>query len=372
MERTEVAIIGAGVLGSAAARSLGARGVPTVLFEQFALGHARGSSHGATRIFRLSYPDPGYVRLALTARESWTQLQDDAGERLLLTTGGLDAGPDAERCAAALSACGVPHTWLDSAEVTERFPGIAPSPGERMLFQAGSGVLLAGRTVAALQRLAARAGVDVRPQAPVLSIESQGDRALLRTPAGEISAKAAIITAGGWLAGLLSGPLSRAPQLTATLQQIRHFTPRAASSSWPTLIEWSATGAAWYTVPAAGDAPGIKVGAHVPGPAIDPRTGPFPPDPALEPEAERYVRARLPGLIPVSLAAETCLYTMTPDEDFVLDREGPLVVAGGCSGHAFKFAPLLGEMLAGLALGHDPPASTKRFSLTRPALLAAG
>lgn len=373
MERTDVAVVGAGVIGSAAARALAARGVPVLLLEQFSLGHDRGSSHGATRIFRLSYPEPDYVRLAVTAREAWARLQDDAAEELLLTTGGLDAGPDAARCAAALAACGVPHSWLGAGEIGERFPGIAARPGERMLFQADAGVLLAGRALAALHRLARRDGADIRAQTPVSAVQPRGDHAVLRTPAGEISARAVVIAAGGWCAGLLDAAWAR--RLTATVQQVSYFTPRPSGTRLPTLIEWVPAGPAWYAVPVVkgegevGGPPGVKVGAHAPGRAVDPRTGPFPGiDPALADEAARYVRGRLPGVDPAGLAAETCLYTMTPDEDFVVDREGPVVVGGGGSGHAFKFGPLLGEMLASLALGEDTGVPRRRFAFSRPAL----
>jgi sarcosine oxidase len=121
----------------------------------------------------------------------------------------------------------------------------------------------------------------------------------------------------------------------------------------------------------AGGAPGVKVATHVTGRAVDPRDGPFDAiDPELDEHAARYVRTRLPGLEPAPLAPETCLYTMTADEDFVLDREGPLVVAAGCSGHAFKFGPLLGDLLADLALGHAHTVH-QRFSLSRAALATA-
>ena len=369
VERVEIAIVGSGVIGSATARALGARGVPAVLLEQFDLGHARGSSHGATRIFRFSYPDPGYVRMAVIAREAWARLQDDAGEELLVMTGGLDAGPGASACAAALKECGVQHTWLAAGELPARFPGIAARPGERMLFQADSGVLLAGRAVAALHRLASRDGVSIRAQTPVLGIEPQGERVLLRTPAGEISARVAVIAAGGWNEALLARAVARVPRLTATLQQLRYFSPRTASDDWPTLIEWPAEGLNWYIVPVAGDAPGVKVAAHIRGRTVDPSAGPFSEiDRALEDEAEKYVRRRLPGLVPAGFGAETCLYTMTCDEHFVLDREGPIVVGGGGSGHAFKFGPLLGEMLADLALGKETRIPRQRFSLSRPGL----
>jgi len=370
VERVDIAVVGAGLLGSATARALAARDVPAVLLEQFGPGHARGSSHGATRIFRLSYPDPGYVRMAVSALEAWARLQDDAGEQLLIRTGGLDAGPGASRCGRALADCRLDHSWLPAGEVRERFPGIAARPGERVLFQPDSGVCLAGRTVAALQRLAQRDGVPLRAHTPVLGIEARGDRALLRTPAGELSAKVAVIAAGPWSERLLTGAVARAPRLTVTLQQVRYFRPNdTGAGAWPTWIEWSDVDLIWYAVPMVGDAPGVKVAAHIPGRAVDPADGPFDQiDQAEDGRAAQYVRARLPGLEPVRLAPETCLYTMTADEDFVLDREGPVVVGAGCSGHAFKFGPLLGEMLAGLALGRDTGVGTTRFSLARPAL----
>ena len=219
-------MVGAGLLGSATARTLAARGVPVLLFEQFGLGHDRGSSHGATRIFRYSYPDPCYVEMAVRASEAWARLSADAGEELLVRTGGLDAGPGAGDCADALAECGVEHAWLTGAQVRDRFPGIGARPGERMLFQPDSGVCLAGRTVAALQRLARRDGATIRAGTPVLGIEAGQDQVVLRTAAGEVTARTAVITAGPWGQGVLAGALPRAPVLTATVQQVRYFAPR--------------------------------------------------------------------------------------------------------------------------------------------------
>jgi len=377
VERVEVAVVGSGVTGSAAARALGARGVPAVLVEQFDLGHRRGSSHGATRIFRLSYPDTDYVQMAVLARDAWRRLEADAGAELLVTTGGLDAGLGAGACASALEACGVDHGWLGEREIQARFGGIAARPGERMLFQPDSGVCLAGRAVAALQRLARRDGVQVRAGTAIGGIDASGDRAVLHTTAGEISARVAIIAAGPWSQPLLAGALAsvpqlRVPQLRVTVQQVRYFAARG-DARWPTLIEWPSAAPAWYAVPMAGGAPGVKVATHLPGRAADPRDGPFGQiDPTLEDEAAAFVRRRLPGLDPGGLGAETCLYTMTADEDFVLDRAGPLVIGAACSGHAFKFGPLLGEVLADLALGQDTAIPRERFSLSRPALAGDG
>ena len=289
-----------------------------------------------------------------------------------MRTGGLDAGPGAEQCAAALEDCAVDHCWLAAEDLRDRFPGIAPRPGERMLFQPDAGVCHAAHTVAALQRLALRDGVPIRARTPVLDIAPRGDRVVLRTPAGEISAGVAVIAAGPWSERLLARAVARVPRLTVTLQQVRYFRPNDTSGAWPTLVEWQPEGLVWYAVPMVGGAPGVKVAAHVPGRAVNPRDGPFGEiDPVLEDQAVQHVRARLPGLEPAGLAPETCLYTMTADEDFVVNREGPVVVGAGCSGHAFKFGPLLGEMLADLALGKDTGIGCRRFSLSRPALATA-
>jgi sarcosine oxidase len=370
VERVAVAVVGAGLLGSAAAWALATRGVRPLVLEQFGLGHARGSSHGATRIFRLSYPDPGYVRMAVAARPAWARLQAAAGEELLVTTGGLDAGPGADVCAAALAECGVAHSWLTAGQIRDRFPGIAVRPGERMLYQPDSGVCLAGRTVAALQRLARLRGADIRADCPVLAIEPDGNRAVVRTADGPVSAAVVIATAGPWSGQLLAGAVKRPPQLAATLQRVRYFRPVAGyPAAWPTLIEWPATAPVWYLVPMLGGAPGIKVATHATGPPVDPGGGPFAgTGPGPDEQAAAYVRERLPGLDPAPLAPETCLYTMTADEDFVLGREGPVVAGAGCSGHAFKFGPLLGDILAALAVGEPPPVDLTRFSLARPSL----
>src|SRR6266571_3763497 len=136
-------------MGSAAARSLAKLGVETIALERFRIGHERGSSHGPTRIFRLSYPDPRYVRMAQRALELWRELEADASESLLVTTGGLDAGPMAQSCAKALSACAARYEWLRSEECAARFPGVSAVDLGRVLFQPDAAVCLAGRTVAA-------------------------------------------------------------------------------------------------------------------------------------------------------------------------------------------------------------------------------
>jgi sarcosine oxidase len=366
VERADVVVVGLGAMGSAAARSLGRRGIETVALERFRVGHTRGSSHGPTRIFRLSYPEPEYVRMSVRALELWRELEHDADETLLVKTGGLDIGGDAERCAASLSDVGVAHEWLDAEECERRFPGMA-APG-RALYQEDAGVCLAGRTVAAQVALAAADGVDVREEVEVLALRPRDDGVAVDTATGPIEARVAIVTPGAWAKLILAVPV------TASLQTVAYFSPTDESHAWPTYIEWEDDGVAWYLVPAEGDAPGLKAGEHRPGRTVDPKEGPFYPDGPTIDRTAGFVRRRFPGLDPEPRAPEVCLYELTPDEHFILDREGSIVVGTGGSGHGFKFAPLLGEVLADLAEGRDPGLPQGKFSLSRfaPAADVAG
>jgi sarcosine oxidase len=372
VERVDVVVIGAGVMGSATARALGERGVETVLLEQFDLGHARGSSHGPTRIFRLAYPDPLYVEMAQLARESWRELEAAAGEDLLVTTGGIDAGPLASLCGAALEPRGVTHEWLTPAQAAERFPSISFDGLDPILFQADAGVSRAGRTVAAQVRLARQSGVDVRDRTEVAAVEPNDDGVEVRTTDGSAyRARVAVVTAGSW-AGPLLVRAGRPVGLQPILQTIAYFGPaQPGAEEIPTFIEWGSPEIVWYALPPAGVAPGVKLGAHVGGKPVDPSAGPFPPDEELERVLAKYVAERFPGLVPEPIGAETCLYTMTDDEDFVLDRAGPLVVGAGFSGHGFKFGPLVGEALSDLATGREPRFDLTRFGLDRAAVRRA-
>ena len=369
MERVDVVVIGAGVMGSATARALGERGVETVLLEQFELGHKRGSSHGPGRIFRIAYPEPLYVEMAQLSFDLWRGLEAAAGEELLVTTGGIDAGPVANLCAAALDARGVPHELLSPGDAAERFPSISFEGLDPILFQADAGVTRADRTVAAQIRLAESSGVEVRDRTEVVALTPDDDGVEVRTADGPgYRARVAVVTAGSWAGPLLEGAGHR-PGLQPILQTIAYFAPASpGADEIPTFIEWGSPELVWYALGPAGVASGVKLGAHVGGRPIDPSTGPFPPDEHLEHLLAEHIAQRFPGLIPEPLGPETCLYTMTPDEDFVLDRIGPLVIGAGFSGHGFKFGPLIGETLAALATGREPAFDLGRFRLDRPSM----
>ncbi len=374
MERFDVAVVGAGLMGSATALSLARRGVRTVLLERFDVGHTRGASHGAVRIFRLSYPTPDYVRLSQRAIPTWRRLEDEAGDRLLVTTGGLDSGPIAEECARALGDAGVPHEWLDASDAIERFPAIDFDGLERVLFQPDGGVALADRTVAAQVRLAEARGVDVRSGTDVLGLAPAGGRTVVETDQGEVGAKVVVLTVGPWAGRFVTEVLGRPVPIRATLQLVAHFAPTsdAAVATMPTFVEWVGPTLVHYAVPPVGVAPGVKMGDHDPGPEVDPSDGPFEVDAARLAPVEAYAARRIAAVVPEAIAAETCLYSLTPDEGFILDRIGDVVIGAGFSGHGFKFGPLVGDVLADLATGTDPRLPKDRFSIERAALRGHG
>src|SRR5438445_5332599 len=290
VERADVVVIGLGAMGSAAARSLGMRGVETIALERFRVGHARGSSHGPTRIFRLSYPDPEYVRMAGRALELWRELERQSSEDLVVTTGGIDAGPLARPCADALAECGIRNEWLSSEECTSRFQGISGDGFDDVLFHPDAGVCLADRAVAAQAGLAREAGVDLREDAEAVGLRPRDDGVAVDTPSGSIEAKVAVVTAGAWVRHLLPDV-----PVEATVQTVAYFRPFDPTSPWPTFIEWGERGFAWYEVPAAAAAPGVKVGEHHPGPRVEPADGPFAPDPKAVVAIADQVRRRFPG-----------------------------------------------------------------------------
>ena len=189
-------------MGAATARALARSGVSVALLEQFRIGHRRGSSHGRSRIFRLSYPEEMYVRMAQEALVSWRALERDSGERLMITTGGLDLGPRIEENARALAASTADFEMLDRETARDRFPFLSLPEGPA-LYQPDSGIVLADATVAACAGLAADAGVTVTDESRVMALELHDDHIRLRTERGDLAADVVVVTAGAWAKGLL-------------------------------------------------------------------------------------------------------------------------------------------------------------------------
>jgi sarcosine oxidase len=352
----EFVVVGAGVLGLSAARALDRRGRQVVVCERRTVGQGGAGSQGSARIFRLGYDDPGYVRLALVARRLWRQLEAESGRTLLTTTGQVTFGADIDVLARALSAAGAPHRTMTADEVGDRFPAL--SIPTAAVFEPESAVIAAADSLTALGQ-----GVEVREHTAVLDVADDGRRVrvVLETAEQERSAlraAAVLVCAGPWTAPLVAA-LDTGLAAIPTLEQVAYLAPVVGTvAALPVFVErdrpW------FYGLPdlAAGL---MKVSLHGAGPPVSlaelDGPGPFErPDHDLVAELRAAARRLLPGLRPEPVSTERCVYDDTPDGDFVIDRVGRIVIGSGTSGHGFKFAPLLGEMLADLATGvpHAP------------------
>lgn len=348
----EVVVVGAGIAGAAAAHALARDGRVVLLLEQHALGHARGSSHGASRIFRLAYADPVLVRLAREALVGWRELEAEYGERLVVQTGSLDLGAIALEHAAGLAAAGVACERLTGREVSGRWP-IEADPGEPALFQADGGITRADRAHAAFLAGARAGSVEVREQARASRLVAAGDGVRVELEEGSVEAGAAVVAAGAWAQPLV-GPLGIELEALPTRETVAYFDLHDAAAL-PSVIDASVPaegvgagrpGRISYGLAAPGV--GLKAGLHRSGPEADPDADAV-PDETVVRWAAGWVARRFPEADPSPLAVETCLYTNRPDERFLLERHGRVVVGSACSGHGFKFAPVVGRTLARLA-----------------------
>ena len=335
----DVVVIGAGAMGSSTAWWLARRGVDVALFEQFAPGHALGSSHGGTRIFRFAYYEQSYVRMAQAALPLWRELEADAGETLLDITGAVDHGNPRSIAAVAdaLAACGAPFEQLTPDAATERWPAMRFEGS--VLFHPDGGRCRAGATVAALQRRAAAHGAHVQFDAKA-TLRVLDDSVEVDVGGDMWTARVAVVAAGAWVTHVLG---TRAPDVTVTQEQVQHFAP-LVEQEWPSFIHHREKWIYGQYTPGEG----VKVDEHFAGPVIDPDHR-VPRNADHDAEMVRYVERWMPGLDPTPLHKAECLYTTTPDESFVMERVGPVVIGSPCSGHGFKFTPLIGQTLADLA-----------------------
>jgi sarcosine oxidase len=359
-------VVGAGAMGTATARSLTERGRQVLLLERFEIGHSNGSSGGPSRIFRLSYHHPDYVRMARLALAEWRDLESRTGESLLVTTGGLDVGAGGRETASALEAAGEHLEYLEPEAARERWPALRLEPDAEIFLQEDGGVCMAERTVLAQARLAAAGGATILQHTQVERISARGDGVEVNADGSTYRAPVAVITAGSWGAGLLAGAGLTLP-LVPSLEQVTYFA-LDDPSPLPTIIDWTVDRVQTpYVVPNPEEPGHFKVAIHRSGPPVDPDERSFDADPVRVARVTDFTRTRFAPARPTG-ATETCLYTNTPDEDFVLDRRGPIVIGSPCSGHGFKFTPLIGRILADLATGYHPPIRLDRFASTRPKL----
>jgi sarcosine oxidase len=370
----KVAVVGIGGTGSAALRFLAREGHDATGFEQFEVGHTRGSSHGESRIIRYTYPDALYTRLMRDAYPLWDELEREAEEELFGRCGGVYFGssdyPKVQATENALRESGLDYELCAADETNARLPGLHLRPNEIALFQKSSGFLRAGSCVRANARLAKSHGATINQNTRVLSLASCADGVLIACEQDgqkrEEFFQRVLVTAGAWMSELFSA--LHLP-LCVTRQQFVYVRAKSPASYAPENFPvWIDAAGGYYGFPADGREEGIKFARHDSGEEFDPNRSERPISESELRAATEYSAKRLPNLTGEVLHAQACLYTSTPDEDFIIDRAPNLenvFLISGCSGHGFKFTVLLGRIGANLAIHGDDPRDLSRFALTR-------
>jgi sarcosine oxidase len=379
MERFDVIVIGAGMAGSAAAWQLSKDGRRVLLLEQFEIGHARGSSHGESRIFRFAYPQVEYARFAMQSKPLWLELERDSGKRLLHSIGGLDFADDADcfgevkQISAALRQNGAVCEELEGKEIRRRFPQWRIPDGTIGVFSPDGGWIEAGNAVRAMVEQTAARGGTVRDNEAVSAIEVGADEVRIATGKGNYIAGRLVIAAGAWIQDLLLkcsfkfatlkvDPDARVKEimrfvqmpLKVTQEQPVYFAPiRNAESfrpeNFPIWIHYRKPHFT-YGFPMLGTA-GVKLAFHHDGPVINPARAERTPNLEVSRRLREYLREYLPDAAGEVAAEVTCLYTTTLDHNFVIDLLPGfpnVAFASACSGHGFKFATGIGRALADL------------------------
>jgi sarcosine oxidase len=330
----DVVVVGAGINGLATTRALARRGVDVLLVEQFQLGHTRGSSHGRSRIFRLAYPEAHWVRLAREAFGGWRELEAETDTTLLELHGLVElVRPREDGSRRALEECGVPFELLTRSQVAERFP-IAVPEGLSAIFQPEAGIVRADPAQRAFLESALRHGARLQEETPVESL-------------AELDARVVVVTAGAWARDLLARERIDLP-VVVTRETVGYFrldTKRPI----PSVVDLKPGARGHGTYALHDPEHGLKVGIHRSGPVADPDDE-GEPEPTLVELIREAVARYFPTADPEPAQLDTCLYTTTDDERFILERHGRIVVGSACSGHGFKFAPAVGDRLAALAL----------------------
>lgn len=379
----DYAVVGAGLAGAATAWRLAQRGHQVVMVERSEPANDAGSSHGSARIFRYVYEDPFYTRMVQDAVAGWTELEAAHGARLITPTGCLDHGEarPPRQLAQVMEQAGLSHELLSPADAAGRWPQFSFS--SEVLWHSGAGVIDAHGSVHAMVAAAVAHSATLLTGWTVASVAKSGSGYVLTSTDGRtLGAGKVVIAAGGWLPGLLAGLdlpggfLASLPRFEVRQETAFHFPYReqpAPDGGWPTFIH-TTDRIQVYGLPGGRDAGhrGQKVAEFNGGKVLSDASA---QDGLIDPAHRRrmtgYVERYLPGLVPEPYAETTCLFTNTPNEDFVIDSVEGITVLSPCSGHGAKFAPLLGSLAADLAGGTGTVPGRFRTSL-RPVPGPAG
>ena len=368
MRNAEILVVGLGAMGSAALFHLARRGAAAVGIEQYRIGHALGSSHGHSRAFRTIYHDPLYVELAEAALPLWRELEARCGEPLLTLTGSLYfARPGCasiEQKTGVMQALGRPCERLTATEVAARFPALRLPDGHIACYAPLGGFLDADRCVLAHLKQAQRFGATIHEQVRVDRVDLSQERPALETSAGRYRCDRLIITPGPWASEILE---ALALPLQVTRQQKFYFQPADRAAYQPGRLPVYADGdTQFYGFPDYG--PGMKVADDGLGETASPRSVDRALDLGKRDQLGRWLETIMPGGGFSYVAGATCMYTVTPDRDFLIGPhpQNPNVLVGaGFSGHGFKFSTLVGKILAELAADRATDCPVERFRLDR-------
>jgi sarcosine oxidase len=372
----EYIVLGLGGFGSAATYWLSRKAGAGVLgLEQFELGHVRGESQDHSRIIRLSYHTPGYVELAKHAFRAWADVEQESGEKLILRTGGLDfahreSAIPLSNYSGSMDAAGVQYEALDADEIMRRWPPFRLSEDIQGLFQAESGIAMAARGNAAHQRMAREHGATLLDNAPVSGIIPGNGEITIEAGGQRYRCRSLIIAAGSWSNRALA-PLGVQLPLRVTQEQVTYFASPRVSDFQPERFPiwiWM-DDPCFYGFPVFGEA-GPKVGQDAGGKEVTADTRTFEPDTDALARVQNFLSKYIPTALGPVIYTKSCLYTLTPDRDFVIDcvpgHPNAVVAIGG--GHGFKFASLVGRILAELAVERRSAHDLQPFKINRPIL----
>lgn len=374
----DVVIVGAGSMGAAAGYFLAAKGLKTLMLDSFQPPHDRGSHHGDTRIIRHAYgEDRRYVPFALRAQKLWEELQETTGQTLFYRTGHLNAGPSNSKFLQELASSSIefslPLEKLTSSEVEKRWPGITLPDNYAGFFEPTSGALKSELCVEAYLKLAVSEGATLRTDSRVRDVRVLPDGVSVHTDSDVFHANACVICAGAWAGKLLSSVGVNVP-LTPTRKTIAWFDvdeKQFGSDVFPTFLV-EQPDSMFYGFPSIGGA-GLKVGRHDGGQPVRP-DGPIPGFGSYPEDAgdlTSFLARYMPGTEQNLKHGKVCMYTMTPDENFIIDLHpeySHVAFAAGFSGHGFKFSSAVGQSLSQLIVSGRSELDLSLFSCRRGSL----
>jgi sarcosine oxidase len=351
----DVAVIGAGVMGSAIARAVARGGRAVAVFERDTETTDSGGSRGQERSVRLSHNLAATVRIAASAVNGWRELEAETGTVLLQDGGVVQHGsPDVIQVRArALREAGYPGVVLDPDAAESRWPGMRFTGP--VLFDPVGGRIRARRAIEALRDSAAAHGASFTYESPVAAVDQDGTSIRLHTPAGVVRCRHVVIAAGAWMRPLIPERFaSKLPPIKLTAEQPVYAKTRDTPAVlFPSFVHHHGAQGTYYGLPAEGGL--VKLGIHATGKEVDPDTMPTVPDEEIIERIQEYVAEWMPGVGEI-VRSEYCVYDLTPDDQFVLLGDGSVFIAGGFSGHGFKFAPWVGQQVAdAVAAGSGVP-----------------